>query len=341
MKMNQKSFFGLFFLACAAQGLLGFTLSPAGAQERLSPGSKLPVLRFQDSKERPIVLDWKGNRWKILLWVKNDSRFHLVLSDLARVFSVTPCLQERCDILVIFPGRASKKPAVEVEKTALNWKEGLPVRAAFDPGGKNWDTLGIIAVPTTQLVDPGGSLRFQLAGCPQDYLERMVGVFLKEMGVRTPFLEAPRKKKTARENRKPSMYIKTAKKLLAKGMPGLAAGILEKALAGRAPDLEGGRLLGFLYLGRGETGKALKIFLSLTKAFPAALDPKAGLAACAIARGELDKAGAMLSTLERQRPDSAEVIYLQGVLFERKGLMKKAAERFKKAFLLGRPELRF
>ncbi len=321
--------------------LLPLFLPPAGAQEKKQAGSRTPLLRFQDPGGREIVLDWKGKRWEILLWVKEDARFRLVLDDLARIFSVSSCLREKCEVLVVFPGKPSKEPALEVEKIVLNRKPGLPVKAAFDPGGKNWDAQGIIATPTTQVVDPRGVLRFQLAGCPQDYLDRMARVFLKKMGIQTPFVKGPSGKKTGKEASGAARYVATAKKLLAKGMPGLAAGILEKALAEGKPDLKGGSLLGFLYLGGGKAAKARELFLSLSKAFPGTLEPKVGLAACAIARGDLDRADGMLSELERERPDSAEVLYLKGVVFEKRGDVKKAAAKYKEAFLLGRPELRF
>lgn len=298
-------------------------------------------MRLQGPGGGKIILDWKGKRWEILLWVKDDARFRLVLEDLARIFSVSPPLREKCEVLVVFPGKPSKGPAAEVEKIILNRNPGLPVRAAFDPGGKNWDAQGIIATPTTQVVDPGGILRFQLAGCPQDYLDRMARVFLKKMGIQTPFVKGPPGKKAGRGTSGATRYVTTAKKLLAKGMPGLAAGILEKALAGGKPDLEGGALLGFLYLGGGKAAKARELFLSLSKAFPGALEPKVGLAACAVARGDLERADGMLSKLGRERPDSAEVLYLKGVVFEKRGDLKEAAVKYKEAFLLGRPELRF
>ncbi len=341
MRRKLNRFFRFFLPAGAALPFLLLFFPPAAAQERKPAGSRVPLLRFQGPGGSEIVLDWKGRRWKILLWVKDDARFRLVLDDLARIFSASSRLKEKCDVLVIFPGKPSKETASGVEKIVLNRKPGLPVRAAFDPGGKNWDALGIIATPTTQVVDPKGILRFQLAGCPQDYLDRMARVFLERMGIQTPFVKGPAGKKAGRETSGAVRYVTTAKKLLAKGMPGLAAGILEKALAGGKPDLKGGALLGFLYLGGGKAAKARELFLSLSKAFPGALEPKVGLAACAVVRGDLDRADGMLAKLERERPDSAEVLYLKGVVFEKRGDLKEAAAKYKEAFLLGRPELRF
>ncbi len=321
--------------------LLAVLLLPlhAGSQEKIRPGGKVPSLEGVDPAGKKVRLPWKGGKWRILLWAKDDKRFHLVLGDLVRLFGSSNCLREKAELWVIFSGGPQEAPARDAARTGTSGKVPVEVRVLFDPAGKNWDTFGIIAVPTTQIVSPEGILRFQLAGCPQDFLERTALAVKEKMGIATPFGKAPGKEGAGGERPALARYVSTARRLLAKGMPSLAAGILEKALKGRAPDLEAGSLLGFILLSKGDSARAEEIFRSLAKAHPSALEPALGAAACLIAAGKLGEASAELARLERLHPGSSRVIYFQGLLLEKKGDLQGAAARYKKAFLLDHPEL--
>ncbi len=335
-----KSFPSVFWpLLLLPVGQASPFLSPGGyglPRRSIQSGKQVSSLDLLGPEGKKVRLGWKGKKWRLLLWAREDTRFHLALADLAKLFLASPCLGKRAELWVIFPG----SPRQEEARAVTGFSRGspsLPFRAAFDPGQKNWDAFGVIATPTLHLVDPGGRLRGEVAGCPQDYLERVALILKKEMDVDTPF---PGGSSVGAGEKGPALrFLNMAKNLLEKGMAQAALRVLEKAEKRFPRSLSLGKLLGFLYLGQGAMGRAKGVFTRLARDFPSAPGPKIGLAACRIISGELDGAAEDLEKLEMNHPGIPLIRFYQGMVLEKKGDYRKAMGKYKEAFFMIHPEL--
>ncbi len=237
------------------------------------------------------------------------------------------------------PGPASRRIAFAIAVGGLNesnlaaFAKLLPpkgaVRAALDPKRTAYRDYGVIALPTTFVIDTGGSILSVLPGHPASYRKRIAASLRKALGIESVQEEGPRRSPEAEHARR---IAKLAGTLAARGSFDLAKGQLRTAIE-ITPSDPGLRIqLGEVLLRLDDVKDAAGAFRKALELDPKSRTARIGLAK-AISLGEDLEAGekALRSELGRGKAE-ADLFYYLGRLLERKGDVAAAAAAYRRAY---------
>jgi tetratricopeptide (TPR) repeat protein len=308
----------------------------SGYSRGLPLDREIPEVIVSGMTGQQISLSTMKGRALLLICARDDDRSRKAITDIVALFADSSELAERVRVLVVWSGKVDMEAAAPIAKLA---HDGLPFAGAFDPEGKAWDALQIVATPTTDFIDDKGVLRTHLPGYPQDYRTQLAKIFRENLGVQMPFPEKSDAMSASAHPAGTTRHIALAQILLRQGRPESACKSLEKARGQWPDDADIATLLGYIYLKLKETDRAKRAFAAVVEKHPGNDDAVTGLAACMIEEGDLAMARQKLIIIESRAPKSPRVLYYLGVIASKDGLHEEAAKRFQAAAEAAIPEL--
>ncbi|NOY86056.1 MAG: redoxin domain-containing protein [Deltaproteobacteria bacterium] len=227
---NLRGLFTRSVVASILLGLLLFSVSGAAAAFRnLKAGDQALPVKVEDLEGNPHTLADYGKSTAILVffWATWSEHSLKELDDLAKLDQQYGEKGLKILAVNVENQHMDAGDLARIEKVVHEKEVSFPV--LVDKGLKTFNEWGVIATPTTALINRAGTIVFDLSGYPTaGYLEVDTAV-RKELGLYREKVEAAVKAPGYRPNKRAMLYFGMGKRLMEKGFPSKAVPELQKA----------------------------------------------------------------------------------------------------------------
>ena len=313
--------------------VVGIVLLSAECGRRLeaaerAPGFALPGLLGGEVKfEPPAAAPAPTDPASVLVFIDPAQEQSLTaLSDLRDCLGRMESGAARVRSLAIVSG-APDAAAVESLKARL--PERGPVTGVLDPQRTAYEAYGVIALPTTFVVDPAGIIAAVLPGRSAGYGQRLEAALRTTLGL-PPAREAGPAESA--ETRKVQRLRKLAAELAAERRYAEAAKLLEEARALLPGDAELAVAHGEALLDVPDAAGAAAAFRRAQEIAPALRAAKAGIAKAAALGDDVETAEKLLREVTRVPGADPGCSYYLGRVLERRAEFQGAAAAYREAF---------
>ena len=220
---------------------------------------------------------------------------------------------------------------------AMQDELGLTLPVAVDEGLVTYNAFGVVATPSTAVLDPDGKIVFEAAS----YL-RFTGESIREqveilLGVREPAAEAVAEEPAYKPARKALLYYNLGRNLLRLGSREKALDKLEDSVEADDKFAAPRILLGHLLLGQGEEkayARAEELFRTAVESEPGNVSAVSGLGESLLEQGKLDEAGAEFTRAVEIDPTYTPAVANMALVLAKQGKEEDSKEQFRNALEL-------
>lgn len=313
----------LLLLAAAVAAVVGLP-RPALGFRNVTIGGPMPAVTLDGADGKAVTLPLPG-RVTVLIFSRPGQTFSgEALADLA---ALSPALSGKGVAIVALTEAGSEPPRAA----------GLPFPVLTDKGRQGWDTLGVIVMPSTAIVDAKGVLRAYVPSRNSNYRILVEAHTLRALG------EISDAELTARLARAGETYGQNAEAAQAAYKRGTAlaqekrwedaARALAEALALRPDLIEAHLQLGYVWLEMNDPAQARREFeLVLTKN-PSSPGARVGIGIARIRLGQVDEGIRLLEEAVVLNPEPVRGHYELGRAYEARGDRARAVSHYRWAFL--------
>lgn len=318
--------------ACAGL-VVGIVLLSAECGRRLeaaerAPGFALPGLLGGEVRfEPPAAAAAAAGSASVLVFLDPAQEQSLAaLSDLRDCLGRMDTGAARVRSLAIVPGTPE---AAAVESLKARLPERGPVTGVLDPQRTAYEAYGVIAMPTTFVVDPAGIIASVLPGRSAGYGQRLEAALRAALGL-APALDPAASESP--EARKVQRLRKLAAELTAERRYAEAAKLLEEARALKPEDADLAVAHGEALLDVPDAAGAAAAFRRAQEITPGLRAAKAGIAKAAALGDDLETAEKLLREVTKVPGADPGCSYYLGRVLERRAEFQGAAAAYREAF---------
>lgn len=160
MTSRKQAFCFLIFLA------FGFRAGTARALDGLQVGMKAPLIKLRDlqGKEMALTEQRDANAAVVVFWATWSDHSNAVLERLESLYRKHK--REKLHVLAVNVDKQQleARDLAEIKKTAA--RLGLTIPVLLDEGLKSFREYGVVAVPSTVVIDKEGTIRGEMAAYP-------------------------------------------------------------------------------------------------------------------------------------------------------------------------------
>jgi tetratricopeptide (TPR) repeat protein len=326
-------------VALAAVGVMMFAIPNAvAAFKYLKTGMEIPEFTLATMKGEEIALSsYRGNPATIIL-------FWATWSPRSR-----PALEDAQKLLAEHGEKGLKVLAVNVNRMDINHKDrseiqdmkselGLTMPLAVDNGLAAYSGFGVVATPSTAVLDKDGKIVFEAAS----YL-RSTGTDIREqvevlLGLREPSSEeAVAEVEVYKPARKALLYYNLGRNLLRLGNADKAMGKLEESVEADDKFTAPRILLGHLLLGEKSEkslARAEELFRGAVEGDPENVSAICGLGEALLEQGKTDEAGEFFTKAIELNPAYTPAVANMALVLARQGKGEESRKGFESALEL-------
>jgi peroxiredoxin/Tfp pilus assembly protein PilF len=326
-------------VALAAVGVMMFAIPNAvAAFKYLKTGMEIPEFTLATMKGEEIALSsYRGNPATIIL-------FWATWSPRSR-----PALEDAQKLLAEHGEKGLKVLAVNVNRMDINHKDrseiqdmkselGLTMPLAVDNGLAAYSGFGVVATPSTAVLDKDGKIVFEAAS----YL-RSTGTDIREqvevlLGLREPSSEeAVAEVEVYKPARKALLYYNLGRNLLRLGNADKAMGKLEESVEADDKFTAPRILLGHLLLGEKSEkslARAEELFRGAVEGDPENVSAICGLGEALLEQGKTDEAGEFFTRAMDLNPAYTPAVANMALVLARQGKGEESRKGFESALEL-------
>ncbi len=301
----------------------GFELSGVSADTvRYSPPDKTSNTQSDGGEPSP------GDRPVTVMLFVDPTQDNSIaaLSDVKAFLKRHPDLVARIRAVAIASG--DDEGLLDALKSRL--PPGQPVEGALDPDRAVFRAYGVIALPTTFIVRPVGTIALVLPSRSASYRKRLADGVRRALGIEVPEEAAVAEEDP--ETKRVTRLTTLAAELAAEGRLAQAAVQLESARKLRPADAAVLVQLGEVRLALGEAEAAKEAFGAVLATDPKHRGARRGRAKSIALGDDLDAAEKALRKELIRPPSHSSLYYFLGRVLERKGEPKKAAAAYRQAY---------
>jgi len=326
-------------VALAAVGVMMFAIPNAvAAFKYLKTGMEVPEFTLATMKGEEIALSsYRGNPATIVL-------FWATWSPRSR-----PALEDAQKLLAEHGEKGLKVLAVNVNRVDINHKDrqeiqdmkselGLTMPLAVDNGLAAYSGFGVVATPSTAVLDKDGKIVFEAAS----YL-RSTGTDIREqvevlLGLREPpSEEAVAEVEVYKPVRKALLYYNLGRNLLRLGNADKAMSKLEESVEADEKFTAPRILLGHLLLGEKSEkslARAEELFRGAVEGDPENVSAICGLGEALLEQGKTDEAGEFFTKAIELNPAYTPAVANMALVLARQGKSEESRKGFESALEL-------
>jgi peroxiredoxin/Tfp pilus assembly protein PilF len=331
-------------------------VTPAAALEGLQVGMKAPLVKLKDLQGKEVALTDQrdANAVVIVFWATWSDNSAPMLERLEQLYRKHKREKLRVLAVNVEKQQPDAQDMAEIKKTVT--RLGLTITVLLDEGLKTFREFGVVAVPSTVVVDKEGTIRGEMPSFPiaqrEDLFDLIDAVAEKrevaKRQVQTGYQPEPRALR----------YYNLARAMVSRGMSDTVDDNLKKSIATDAKFVLPLLLLAKLYRERAETEEAIEFrgAAVVTATFKAEREkylkeaaqlvekalrltpPNAAVlmedAMVRIATGKSDAAKARLLEAIKMDPSYTPAHFLLASLLVREGKTKEGEAEFRKALQL-------
>jgi cytochrome c biogenesis protein CcmG/thiol:disulfide interchange protein DsbE len=317
--MRQYVLFVILFLLIAA---------PSNAIS-ISIGERAPDFTLRSvSGESVVSRDFKGKTLALIFWRTEQKRSVMALKEAADIMKAYG--QKGVQVISIIEDSESIEEAQNVLKDN---KIQFPM--LIDVDRQVYGAYGIRVFPTTVIIDKDGMLAYDIPSHPLSYKIKLEGYVRKLIGeINEDELKAVLSPKRERKDDallEAERKYNLAMKFVQMRMMDQAIAAAKQTVEAKPDVAKSHILLGFLYLNSDDADNALKAFDNALELEPGSNDAKTGKGGALVAKGEADRAIAILTEAAVANPYAQMTYYELGKAYELKGDKEKAVELYKMA----------
>ena len=309
---------------------LALVLCAPVVAQRLEAGQAARPFELKGPDGKPIRFEpgtasAEPGKVTVLLFVQpTQEASRIVLSEIQKLFEQEAALAKRVRAIAIANCGAESEDA---KALAAQLKVRGTVHAALDPDRAIRGSYGVIAVPTTFIVAPDGTIQEAIAGRSAAFRKRMLSALRASLGIKPE--EAPAIDPAAGKARR---HLRLAVELLTQRRFDEAAGQLDDARKLEPDDAGLLVLSGEVRLLLNEPAVAEPHFKRALELAPKSKAARVGLVkAQALTTGGDEAEAALRKEIRRPHSDPA-LRYVLGRLLEERGLHEEAAKAYRAAF---------
>ena len=329
---------------------------PAFALDGLQVGMKAPLIKLKDLQGKEVALadQRDANAVVVVFWATWSDNSPAMLERLERLYRT----QKREKLRVLAVNVEKQQPdaqdLAEIKKTAA--RLGLSFPVLMDEGLKTFREYGVVAVPSTVVIDKEGTIRGEMASFPlaqrEDLFELIEALAEKreiaKREAQTGYQPAPRAVR----------YYNLARAMIGRGMSDAVDDELKKSISADSKFVLPLLLLARLYRERAETEEAIeyrgtavvtasfkaekekylkeaaKLIESASKLAPQSAPVLVEDALVLMAMGKRDPAREKLTQAIRSDGSYTPAQFLLASLLVREGRIKEGETEFQKAVRL-------
>ena len=324
----------LILLSIVILTLGSFGLSGAVALMNMKPGDMAPDFQIRSVDGKELTLSsLKGDVVILAFWKRSHDNSERAMADLERIYQ-----EYRDRGVTVMAINGDKTPEPEIRRIRAD--RDLSYLLAGDPDLKVYGLFGVITLPTTLVIGPGGVLAYYLTIHTRDFYAQVRGYIRVLLGEITPAqLEAelsPKKIDRDSDARKKAIrHLNFARVLMKAGLNDKARNELEKAVQADPLFPEPHILLARLYL---QDKKVHQVGTELEYAFrqiPGSKDAAFLQGISYASRGKDDLALSVFKGLLKNNPEPLPEAYYQiGRIYERQNKPDQALEAYQRALEL-------
>ncbi len=324
--------------AAAALAVMMFAIpSATAAFKYLKTGMEVPDFTLKGTGGDEISMaQFKGSPATVVIfWATWSPRSRPALEDAQKLYDE-------------HGGKGLRIVAVNVNGLSLKHQErqeindmiselGLTMPVTIDEGLETYNAFGVVATPSTAVLDPDGRIVFEAAS----YL-RNTGVDIREqvevlLGLRAPAEEMVAEEPAYKPERKALLNYNLGRNLLKLGNREKAMDKLQASIEADGKYAAPRILLGHLLLGekKGEaSARAEELFRVAVEADPGNVSALCGLGEALLEQGKNDEAGTFLAKALEVDPAYTPAVSNMALLLARQGKGEESQAQFKNALEL-------
>ena len=326
-------------VALAALAVMMFAIPNAvAAFKYLKTGMDVPDFTLQTlAGEDVSISSYRGSPATIVLfWATWSPRSRPALEDAQKLYDEYG--DKGLKVIAVNVNRVSVSHQDRQEMKAMRDELGLSMPVAVDDGLETYSAFGVVATPSTAVLDPDGKIVFEAAS----YL-KSTGADLREqveilLGLREPATEAVAAGEEAyKPARKALLYYNLGRNLLRLGNKEKAVDKLEDSVAADDKFTAPRVLLGHLLLGDKSDeslARAEELFRGAAEAEPENVSALCGLGEALLEQGKTDEAGGFFSKAMGIDPAYTPAVANMALVLARQGKPEESRRGFESALEL-------
>ncbi len=212
------------------------------------------------------------------------------------------------------------------------WLEAskIPFPVAIDEDLKAFRAYGVVAVPTTVVIDDQNRILMRMSGFPVAKSSKLIGLVQSKLESEEKLRGRPMLLETL-PHRRSARLLRMARLMMAQGKMDMAEYSLKKAIEKDPDQVEARGLLAALYRQSGKGDLAKKILTEARSKFPEDTGLLIEAAEQALADKDFDRAAAHVARALKDNPAYIPSLLLRGRIQLAKGTPEAALESFKAA----------
>lgn len=309
---------GLGAVGGLASILLWLAAPSAAALTRVQSGMKAPwfVLKTIDGRPYDLEKNLGSGGTVVVFWATWSVGSPRLLDRLQKVF-----LEHGArGLSVVAVNVDNQTLGPEDRKTIRQFvvRHGLTFSVVLDNRLSTFHQYGVVAVPSTVLLDEKGTVLFELSGYPLLGSEQLFDRIAERLGLRPP---SPARRGAEEEHPAEGSVRKynLGRQMLAKGMPDLGVRALAGAVAEDPKFVPPVLLLAQIHREAGRVDEAERVLAKALKARPGHVNLVAELARVRLVQGRTADAAALLADAVRTDPDYAPAHCYLGLALKQMG----------------------
>jgi len=305
-----------------------FLMMSIAASRTLSAGDKVPDFTLQDTSDADFSLySLKDKIIVIVFWRSDQERSAQALMSLQAIYAEFKA--QGVEVLAISSDEGGLEPINKMKQS-----KQLTFTMLYDEEQKAYGDYGVIAIPSTFVIDKEGNLNYYYAGYRGDFSRQIRGRVEVLLGKRTiEQLEAElhpvKKPEVSESEKKARRYLNAGNRLLEKGIARSAMKQYQKAAQEEPALFEPHLRLGDIYLAQKKVEEATVEFKQAIDLKPNSAEAHAGMGGVLLLQGQLEKAVEMLQIALKLNPKLAKAHYSLGKLFEEQKRIEDALKEYK------------
>ncbi len=298
------------------------------ASSTLSAGDRAPDFTLQDTSNANFSLDSLKDKIVIIVfWRSDQERSVQALIALQAIYAEFK--DQGVEVLAISSDEGGLEPINKIKQSRQ-----LTFIMLYDKEQKAYGDYGVIAIPTTLIIDKEGKLSHYYAGYRNDFSRQIRGRVEVLLGKKTiEQLEAElhpvKKPEVSESEKKARRYLNTGNRLLEKGMTRSAMKQYQKAAQEESALFEPHLCLGDIYLAQKKVEEATVEFKQAIDLKPNSAEAHSGMGGVLLLQGQLDKAVEMLQIALKLNPKLAKAHYGLGKVYEEQKRIEDALKEYK------------
>jgi len=317
---------------CIALGILPilFLAMSIAASRTLKTGDKVPDFTLQDTSYTDFSLASLDDKIVIIVFWRAEQKLSVqALAALQIIY--TEFKDQGVEVLALSADEGGLEPINKVKQS-----KQLTFTMLYDEEQKAYGDYGVIAIPSTFVINKEGKLNYCYAGYRSDFSRQMGGRVEVLLGKKTieqlqAELHPARKPEVSEEEKKARRYLNAGNRLLEKGMMRSAMKQYQKSAQEYPTLFEPHLHLGDIYLAQKKAEEAAVEFKRVIELKQYSAEAHAGLGDALFLQGQLEEAVKMLQIALKLNPKLAKAHYVLGKVYEEQKHIEDALKEYKMA----------